>query len=28
VKIWKNRGEHKHYKDKYNHLALELVLSN
>ncbi|MEH6779273.1 hypothetical protein [Maribacter arcticus] len=28
VKIWRNSGEHKHYKDKYNHLALELVLSN
>lgn len=28
VKIWRNSGEYKHYKDKYNHLALELVLSN
>ncbi len=27
-KIWKNTGKLKHYKDKYNHLALELVLSN
>ncbi len=27
-KIWKNTGEHKYYKNKFNHLALELVLSN
>jgi len=27
-KIWKNGGPYKHYKDKYNHLALELVISN
>ncbi len=28
VKIWKNSGELEYYKNKYNHLAMELVLSN
>ena len=28
IKMWKNGGNYKHYMNKYNHLAVELTLTN